>query len=300
MPKGLSIHVGVNEPDSSFQMPKLKGCVNDANTMRQIAEKRGFQPQAVLENAAAGFHAVRDAVTKAADDLDAGDIFLFTFSGHGSTQPTLATDEPDRQDETILLFDCVLIDNYLRRVLWSKFKPSVRILGVSDCCHAGTVLFSINFTNFVDSVTSAFRSVSRGIIAAFAPNNFSRADETASIRTREFNRVQRDKIIALKPNIHDEIRNEILTQGADLQGTLLTLAACRDDEKALDGDDNGAFTKALDAVLRGINPPKNYNELMTQITNNLAVNGINTQHPILFSKANTDTDAFLGEVPFTI
>jgi len=300
VPKGFSIHVGVNEPDPSFQMPELKGCVNDANTMRKIAEKRGFQPQVVLENAAAGFHAVRDAVTKAAGDLEAGDIFLFTFSGHGSTKPTLATaEEPDRQDETILLFDCVLIDNYLRRVLWSKFKPGVRVLGVADCCHAGSVLFTIPINNFLDSVSSAFRSVAEGIIASFAPNRFSRGHETASIRTREFNNVQRNRIVALKPNIHDEIRNEIFTQGADLQGTLLTLAACRDNERALDGDDNGAFTKALDVVLRGTNPPKNYSELITQITNNLADNGINTQHPILFPRANPD-QAFLGQVPFTI
>lgn len=300
MPKGFSIHVGVNEPDPSFQMPKLNGCVNDADTMRKIAEERGFKPQAVLENGAAGFHAVRDAVTKAAGDLEAGDIFLFTFSGHGSTKPTLATaEEPDRQDETILLFDCVLIDNYLRRVLWSKFKPGVRILGVADCCHAGSVLFTIPINNFLDSVTLAFRSVTEGIMASFAANRFSRADETASIRIREFNNVQRNRIEALKPNIHDEIRNEILTQEADLQATLLTLAACRDNERARDGDDNGAFTKALDAVLRGTNPPKNYSELITQITNNLADNGINTQHPILFPKENPD-QAFLGQVPFTI
>ena len=299
MPKGFSIHVGVNEPDPSFQMPKLRGCVNDAHTMRTIAEDRGFQPQAVLENAAAGFHAVRDAVTKAAGDLEAGDIFLFTFSGHGSTQPTLATaEEPDRQDETILLFDCVLIDNYLRRVLWSKFKPGVRILGVADCCHAGSVLFTIPINNFLDSVTLAFRSVAEGITASFAPNRF-RADETASIRIREFNNLQRNRIEALKPNIHDEIRNEILTHEADLQATLLTLAACRDNERARDGDDNGAFTKALDAVLRGTNPPINYSELITQITDNLAGNGINTQHPILFPTENPD-QAFLGQVPFTI
>jgi len=41
-------------------------------------------------------------------------------------------------DETWVLYDRQLVDDELYKI-WSKFKPGVRILVLSDSCHSGTV-----------------------------------------------------------------------------------------------------------------------------------------------------------------
>jgi hypothetical protein len=312
MAKGISVHVGVNKPDPSFQMAELRGCANDAMAMQGIAVAHGFESLTVLTNESATFEAVKVAIKEAAGRLHKDDIFLFTFSGHGSTQALLPTvnvpDEPDHQDETILLFDCILIDNYLRRVLWSKFDAGVRILGVADCCHAGSVLFAFNFTEaFATGATSA-GLVAEVVTAGFVAANLSsvmHADDVgmgaagSSPRLREFTGADRNRIIASSPDIHDVISNELLSEGKEPRATILTLAACRDDEKAIDGDDNGVFTKAMLEVLASENPPNNYDELMSRITENLIAKHIVGQHPTRFPRNNPDPD-FLAQSPFSI
>jgi hypothetical protein len=150
MSRGVSVHVGVNEVDSSVfntqALPPLKGCKNDAIKMCEMARARGFTGPPPFLDDGAKFDVVVDAMLDAAlkegERLEAGDIFLFTFSGHGTQRPDKNHDEPDDQDETLVLHDRVLIDDFLRNNIWSQFRPGVRIVGVADCCHAGTSLFA--------------------------------------------------------------------------------------------------------------------------------------------------------------
>ena len=306
MARGVSVHVGVNRARPSFQMTELRGCVKDAEAMRQIAIAYNFEAQPVLADHNATFQAVKNAI-KAANTprLTNGDIFLFTFSGHGSTAPT-AINEDDGQDETILLHDCVLIDNYFRRNLWSQFDEGVRILGVADCCHGGTSLLASFFGHVKDSIMTVFTGTQPGNAASGQGRN---------PRFKELSRADQNKIRSISPEIHAKIDQEILLAGQTMRATILTLASCGDFEKALDGEDNGAFTKAMIEVLcnqapppnvdeivtrirANPNQPPNYDELKNRIGTNLANKGITTQHP---TRAPQNADpAFLGQVPFTI
>ena len=51
--------------------------------------------------------------------------------------PDASADEPDRTDETWVLFDRQLVDDELYE-MWPQFVPGVRILVLSDSCHSGT------------------------------------------------------------------------------------------------------------------------------------------------------------------
>ena len=144
MAKGISIHVGINNVNRTLfpNAPELLGCENDAKEMFKLAQSRGFTAVAPILGQNATFGSVKTAIEDAAKELQEGDIFLFTFAGHGSRKSDTSHDEDDFQDETILLFDRILIDDFLRLALWSQFKAGVRIVGVADCCHSGTVLMS--------------------------------------------------------------------------------------------------------------------------------------------------------------
>jgi hypothetical protein len=135
---GLSLHIGLNhvDPDAyDFFVPPLAGCINDADDMRDLAGSRGFRTRQLLEGAATST-AVVDAIRQAAQQLQSGDIFLISYSGHGSQVPDPVED--DHLSETWVLWDRQLIDDELY-ALWSEFREGVRVVAISDSCHSGTV-----------------------------------------------------------------------------------------------------------------------------------------------------------------
>jgi hypothetical protein len=137
-PTGLSLHIGLNNVDLdayAFHVPALAGCINDANDMRDLAQGQGFRVRQLLDSAATSV-AVIDGIQTAARQLTNGDIFLITYSGHGSQVPDPA--ELDQLSETWVLWDRQLIDNELY-ALWGLFEPGVRVIVISDSCHSGTV-----------------------------------------------------------------------------------------------------------------------------------------------------------------
>ena len=139
--KGQSLHIGlnhVNQANYNQIITELKGCENDAVAMQNLAENLGYSPTKVLLNKEATHQAVKAAIAETAHLLEAGDIFLLTYSGHGSQVIDVNGDEADMLDETWVLYDRELIDDELYE-LWSKFVPGVRIVVVSDSCHSGTI-----------------------------------------------------------------------------------------------------------------------------------------------------------------
>ena len=209
----------------------LTACEFDANDMQSIAAARGFEPKILLTQDAKS-EAVVKAIEDAAGELEAGDVFLLTYSGHGGQVPDAhGGDEEDRSDETWLLFDRQLVDDELYG-LWAKFKPGVRILVLSDSCHSGSVVKNIQAE--VPNVVA-----DREKAAAQSPR-YRAMPRDVMVATYRNNKAEYDQIQKSSPNADEA--------GGDIGARVLLISGCQDDQLSLDGFSNGLFTENLKGV----------------------------------------------------
>jgi hypothetical protein len=170
------------------------------------------------------------AIERAAGELDQGDLFLCTYSGHGGQVPDRnGEDEEDRSDETWVAYDRQIVDDELY-ALWSRFAPGVRIFVLSDSCHSGTVVRDIE---------------------AKVPDPVSTRQKAAAESPR-YRALPRDVMIATyraNARLYDAIQERLPgAERADPAATVLLISGCRDDQLSLDGFSNGLFTENLRAV----------------------------------------------------
>ena len=116
----------------------LQGCENDARDMEAIAKAAGFERHDPAHQSGHRRRRDRGDLGRGQEGR-AGDLFLLTYSGHGSQVPDKNGDEPDQLDETWVLYDRQLVDDELYS-LWAKFRPGVRIFVLSDSCHSGSAV----------------------------------------------------------------------------------------------------------------------------------------------------------------
>lgn len=333
MSKGVSLHVGINKVSvSAFTAQHLVGCENDAVAMSNIALSRGFTQVKLLLGPEATFKNVDEEVRRAAALLKPGDTFLFTFAGHGSRIPNEINDEsltgePDGKDEAIVLFNRLMLDDYMRRVLWPEFKEGVRIVGVMDSCHSATAIFALPFVSADiaehgsvaawDTESGALTSavgvravehVTRGRPHRVS-ENFPRhlGDGTSEVeeevvevgplgRDRALNNAARSAHGARFKPFYEELDIPSLQNVPPVKADLLVMAACRDGEKTQDGLPNGAFTKALLKVWNNGAFDSNYITFMGEIGAEIR-SMFPTQFPTL---TPSSPPAFSSERPFTI
>jgi uncharacterized caspase-like protein len=136
MARAVSINLGVNRPAGRHGGRPLQYSEPLAWRMAGLAEQAGFDSLLVLRGEAATRAALHDALTGAAKALDAGDVLLVTFSGHGTQSPDTDGDERNGWDEGWCLADGVMVDDRLAGY-WQLFEAGVRIVVVADSCHSG-------------------------------------------------------------------------------------------------------------------------------------------------------------------
>ena len=245
-PKGLSLHIGLNGVSAAayggWDGP-LAACEFDANDMAALAKARGMAPSVLLTKKATRANALA-GLRSAAKALQAGDLFVLSYSGHGGQVPDVNGDEPDRQDETWCLYDGQLIDDELYFEL-SRFGAGVRILVLSDSCHSG--------------------SVTRDLPPPPPPPGQRAKLMPAAVAMRVYREhqafydtLQRDVAKAARQAAVDP--DTALAQvGAAAQATALVgafkpavvlISGCQDNQTSMDGDHNGAFTEQLLKVWR--------------------------------------------------
>lgn len=311
---GLSVNVGVNQVNApGISVPALRGCENDARAMHKIAIDNHFISDEPLINETATFDRVFDAILDASQRLESGDIFLFTFAGHGTRHGSEDINEIDSKDETLVLNDKIMIDNVLRRSLWPNFKEGVRVIAIADSCFSGGVFLSLlglTGSNFLSTRANAISALNVGN-ATSPPGLLSvpeliveEAGEVVSLGTGAIRAIpvgQNERHFEELPDFYRELRERVLKdslengQAKPLQASFLFLSACSEDDPAADGE-NGAFTKALLEVWEEGGFQGSYDDFITRIKEEFAGKA---QRPGLVA-AGKLTDAFRGQRPFTI
>lgn len=156
-PQKRAVLVGINEyslPAGNTNSAKnsrfenLAGCLNDLEGMRQlIITKFGFASNdiVVLTNSQATRTAILSNIeNQLLDSPVPGDIALFFFAGHGSQRRNVASDEPDKLDETIVPADACygvedIRDKELRRIFNAIIDKKILLTAIFDSCHSGSV-----------------------------------------------------------------------------------------------------------------------------------------------------------------
>ncbi|MBC6489559.1 caspase family protein [Flavihumibacter stibioxidans] len=255
MSRGISLHIGLNRVDISqypgYTIPDLSGCINDANSMRDIAVQCGFSTTDQLLDGQATAMNVLQKINEASSQLCSGDIFLLTYSGHGSQVPDETGEEEDGMNETWVLYDRQLIDNELY-TCWQKFAAGVRIFVSSDSCHSGSMVRML-LLNYMNENNPGKRAIRK----AFSESDivqFSKRLEAHPSRSLLVGPAR--KSIPIAASLQNYVKNKALYQNIqfltrnakaanEFPASLIYISGCQDNQLSGDGATNGVFTGRL-------------------------------------------------------
>jgi hypothetical protein len=122
----------------------------------------GFDVSLMLDSQATAQN-VKAALQGLVDATNAGDIAVFTYSGHGTQVVDKNSDEADPYDEAIFLYDDTVIDDELRVIL-QGIHPQATLVVISDSCFSGSVTRIAGekaIPRFVPSAVSTVGKVAR-------------------------------------------------------------------------------------------------------------------------------------------
>jgi len=282
MATGTALTIGLNSVDPNHYSGwsgELMACENDARDMARIAESQGFAVKTLLTKEATREN-VRSHIIKAAESLEAGDIFLVTYSGHGGQLPDRNLDEGDGLDETWCLYDGELVDDELAE-LWTRFKAGVRILGFSDSCHSGTVFKARRASLPLSESRKAFVRRECGTEEPryrFCPHD-------VLVKTYFQNRTFYDELIRGLPKEGD----------LKIAASVRLISGCQDHQYSLDGTFNGLFTGKLLAVWDGGGFTGDYKKFHARIVQGMP----DSQKPNHFVRGASDP-TYDAQRPFTV
>lgn len=228
MANGLALAIGLNAVDPQHYegwSGPLTACESDANDMMAITRSQGFECTTLLTQKATRERVIK-AISGAAQNLKAGDLFVLSYSGHGGQLPDLNGDETDQMDETWCLHDGELVDDELY-TLWGKFEKGVRIFVLSDSCHSGSVTKELHYA-------STERAAQRRVFRAM-PNE-------VALRVYQKNTSFYDPIL--------KDRNIAKSRDA-VKASVLLISGCQDNQLSSDGLFNGLFTGTMKSVWNG-------------------------------------------------
>jgi hypothetical protein len=269
-------------------IPRLSGCVHDIKRMQEYLQARHDTDayrldlaQPLLDEQATR-QAVIDGFRNHLRKARQGDVALFYYSGHGSQERAPKEFwhlEPDKLDETVVCWDSRqpghhdLADKELAHLIEEVAGNGPHVLVILDCCHSGSG------TRNIRTQQTAVRRL-----------------ET-DLRDRPL-----DSFIMTVADAERQARGPGGdASGWSASGRHVLLAACRDDEEALeyhsvrpDGqvEPRGTFSYFLGEALRSTTGPTTYRDLFAR-TSALVRAQVTGQSPQLESTLAEDLDAQL-------
>ncbi|MEV5054363.1 caspase family protein [Arthrobacter sp. LAR12-1-1.1] len=266
---GLCVSFGLNRVNPRFYSGwhgSLRACESDARDMESIAAAQGFRTIRLTTKQCTR-KALGELFSTAAQELVAGDIFLFTFSGHGGQLRDLNSEEKDALDETLCLYDGQWLDDETRAAL-RGFRRGVRVLFITDCCNSGTT----------SRAPMARARMAPGIKSRGMPTWV--AERTYASRKAFYN----GKLSKARQQLEEPLRATFIGLGGSVDG-----------ETAADGVSNGRFTAALKSVWRNGTFKGGYESFFSQIQNAL----VPSQTPS-YQGEGPRRRAFESQIPFSI
>ena len=298
MPKGISIHLGLNFVDPKHYDGwdgELRACEADANDMAKIAKDRGYGTTTVLLTKNATVAKFAKAMKDAAAKLTAGDILFLSYSGHGGQVPDRdGDDEVDGLDETWCLYDRQLIDDELYG-MFGKFAKGVRIVLLSDSCHSGTVARNAELAGQtladlaakLAASANALPQVKSGALKPFGGYRLAPRQITFAAYAR--NRAMYEKIQ------RTDSKAQAKAAAGRIGAGVILISGCQDNQLSSDGERNGLFTAMLEIVYNGGAYKQGYRRFHREIRGLMPPE----QTPNLFLTGRNLRD-FLAQMPFSI
>ncbi|HYG39771.1 MAG TPA: caspase family protein [Cytophagales bacterium] len=305
MSKGISLHIGLNyvNPDAYNGWDgALAGCINDANSMQAIAMSQGFQTEKLIDSQATSSQVVAK-ICQMSQQLQSGDIFLLTYSGHGGQLPDQTGTEEDGMDETWVLWDRELLDNELY-CLWSRFASGVRIFVSSDSCHSGTVVKmlyrkQVKQRNKLVDIQALKNASNEQMIQnkLIIGSNLQNMQRSAREPKPRF--IPVDVSFRAFEKKKDQYKYAGYMAGPKEQNTIqaqvVYISGCQDNQFSYDGDQNGYFTgKLLQVWNNGAFSGSHqnfYNEISALMPSYQTPNFMTLGIPI---------DGFIDQKPYTV
>ena len=225
MPTGRALAIGLNSVDPGHYAGwsgNLNACEADALSMAAIAGNRGFDEVNTLITRSATREQVQNEIRAAAEDLQSGDLFMLSYSGHGGQLPDMNDDEPDAMDETWCLYDGEMIDDEVYGLL-ANFVENVRVLVLSDSCHSGSVVKEAYFAGTMST---------RGQTPSSPTPTYRAMSPDAALQTYRLN-----------SDFYQQIQSSTLRSERDsVAASVLLISGCQDNQLSADGIFNGLFT----------------------------------------------------------
>ncbi|XP_043719682.1 metacaspase-9 [Telopea speciosissima] len=304
--KRLATLVGCNYANTRNE---LYGCINDVLAMREVLISRfGFEPtniQFLTDQPGSpvvptGAN-ILQALNKMIDQAEDGDVLYFHYSGHGTRIPKPG--HASLKDEAIVPCDFNLITDVDFRKLVNRLPKGASFTILSDSCHSGGLIdkekeqigpSAAKKPSNNDHKTRAIPYES--VLQHLSSISGIESTDIGSHLCQAFGEEASSKFRLQAPHEHNLLGSAvhpdagILLSGCQANETSADMSASTETE----GKAFGAFSYAVQLVLKAHSSALSYRDIVTQARKNLFEQGFE-QHPCLYCSDENANQPFLWQ-----